>query len=36
VLGILKKSAAKLPGYGEWEVGSGYADAFAAVRRIRK
>jgi serine protease AprX len=36
VLGILKKSATRLPGYGEWEVGSGYANAFAAVRRVVK
>jgi serine protease AprX len=34
VLGILKKSATRLPGYGEWEVGSGYVDAHAAVRRV--
>jgi hypothetical protein len=31
---VLKKSAARLPGYGEWEVGSGYMDVYAAVRRV--
>jgi serine protease AprX len=34
VLGILKKSSSRLTGYGEWEVGSGYADALQAVRRV--
>lgn len=34
VQGILRKSARPLAGYGEWEVGSGYLDALAAVRRV--
>ena len=34
VLGILKKSSSRLTGYAEWEVGSGYVDAYAAVRRV--
>jgi serine protease AprX len=36
VLGILKASARPLAGYAKWEVGAGYVDALAAVRRARR
>jgi len=36
VLGILKKSARRLAGYREFEVGSGFVDAYAAVRKVAR
>jgi serine protease AprX len=35
-LAVLKQTARPLPGYAPWEVGAGYADAFAAVQAVRK
>jgi serine protease AprX len=36
VLGILLKSARPLPGYAEFEAGSGYLDVYGAARRARR
>jgi serine protease AprX len=36
VLGVLKKTAVPLPGYAEWEVGTGHVDAYAAVKKVRR
>jgi serine protease AprX len=36
VLRALTSTAKPLPGYGAWEVGAGYVDAFAAVMAVRK
>jgi serine protease AprX len=33
---ILRSTAKPLPGYGEWEVGSGFVDAYAAVMASKK
>jgi len=30
------RTARPLPGYGEWEVGAGFVDAFAATRAVRR
>ena len=35
-LAALQSTARKLDGFGEWEVGAGYADALAAVKAVRK
>ena len=35
-LNALTKTARRLDGFGEWEVGAGYADALAAVKAVRK
>jgi serine protease AprX len=35
-LAVLKQTARPLPGYQPFEVGAGYADAFAAVQAVRK
>ena len=35
-LSLLTRTARPLAGYGEWEAGAGYADAFAAVAAARK
>ena len=36
VIKILTSTAKPLPGYGEWEVGSGFVDAYAAVMASKK
>jgi serine protease AprX len=36
VYGVLKKTSRPLAGYGEWEVGNGFVDAYEAVRRVRR
>ena len=36
VLAVLQRTARRLDGFGEWEVGAGYADALAAVQAVRK
>lgn len=36
VLQALVSTARPLPGYGAWEVGAGYVDAFAAVMAVKK
>jgi hypothetical protein len=36
VQGLLRKSARPPAGYGEWEVGSGYLDALAAVGNVMR
>jgi len=36
VIRILTSTAQPLPGYGEWEVGSGFVDAYAAVMASKK
>jgi serine protease AprX len=35
-LAVLKKTATPLTGYAEWEVGSGYVNALAAVKAVRR
>jgi serine protease AprX len=36
VLAALRSTAVPMPGYGEWEAGAGYADALAAVKKVRR
>lgn len=36
VLNILTSTARPLPGYGQWEVGSGFVDAYAAVMAAKR
>ena len=36
VIGVLKKTATPLPGYADWEVGTGHVDAYAAVKKVRR
>jgi len=36
VLNALTSTARPLPGYGTWEVGAGFVDAYAAVMKVRK
>lgn len=36
VLAVLRSTARPLSGFGEWEVGAGYADALAAVTAVRR
>lgn len=36
VRGVLTRTARKLDGFGEWEVGAGYVDALAAVKAVLK
>jgi serine protease AprX len=33
---VLTSTARPLAGYGEWEVGAGYMDAFAAVMAVKQ
>ena len=35
-LEVLQRTARPLPGFAEWEVGAGYADALAAVQAVRR
>jgi serine protease AprX len=35
-LAVLVNTATPLPGYAQWEVGAGYADALAAVKAVRR
>ena len=36
VLNALTSTAKPLPGYGTWEVGAGFVDAYAAVMAVKK
>jgi serine protease AprX len=36
VIDILTTTARPLPGYGQWEVGAGFVDAYAAVMAAKK
>jgi len=36
VLNALTTTARPLAGYGAWEVGAGFVDAYAAVMRVKK
>jgi len=36
ILQVLTSTARPLPGFGVWEVGTGYVDAYAAVQAVRK
>jgi serine protease AprX len=36
VIDALTATARPLPGYGTWEVGAGFVDAYAAVMKVRK
>ncbi len=36
VLNALTSTAQPLPGYAQWEVGSGFVDAYAAVMKVKK
>ncbi len=36
VLNALTSTARPLPGYGTWEVGAGFVDAYAAVMKVKK
>jgi serine protease AprX len=36
VLNALTATARPLPGYAQWEVGSGFVDAYAAVMKVKR